>query len=656
MRTFLLPRLVVTLAVAFGAVTAVERVTSAQQQPPSPPQPPDARPPQAPRDPSQFGPVMAVGKGSISGIVSVVGSGQPARRARVNLLMTNDNGGSRSAMTDDQGHFSFPALPAGRFSLSASKSGYLNAQYGQRRPGRSGTPIQLGDGQQLQVQLAMWRGSVITGTVLDEHAEAVPGTPVRAFRYVMQSGQRTLQSAGNAQTDDRGVYRIYGLQPGDYVVNASPRNVNGPGDVDAMRAEATALAQRVQASVAATAADVQALTERLNVLRAATSSTDEAATGYAPVYYPGTTSLGSAATIAVNPGEEKSGIDFQYQVVSVARIEGSVTGSQTPQGVTVTLINAGLDAQGAGQNSTRTDSQGTFRFNNVPPGQYTILARASISPGGGPGGRGAGPMGRGGMMPGSGRGAQVTRLWGNLDLTVDGRNQTNIVIALQPGLSISGRLVFEGSQTVPADLTRVRVTAMPIAMPGTPGDAIGSTAGTVEADGRFTIASVVPGRYRISASAPGSGFSSTSPTTGAWYLGSSIVDGQDSLDFPIEIKSQNVSNAVITFTDRQSELTGTIVDTRSQPVVDYNLIIYPADQKFWTPQSRRIQSTRPATDGRFSFRNLPAGEYRISPVLDPEPGSWYDPAFLQQLDSNATRVTLGEGEKKDQTLRVAIGG
>jgi hypothetical protein len=43
-------------------------------------------------------------------------------------------------------------------------------------------------------------------------------------------------------------------------------------------------------------------------------------------------------------------------------------------------------------------------------------------------------------------------------------------------------------------------------------------------------------------------------------------------------------------------------------------------------------------------------------VLDPEPGSWYDPAFLQQLDGNATRITLGEGEKKEQTLRVAIGG
>jgi hypothetical protein len=86
------------------------------------------------------------------------------------------------------------------------------------------------------------------------------------------------------------------------------------------------------------------------------------------------------------------------------------------------------------------------------------------------------------------------------------------------------------------------------------------------------------------------------------------------------------------------------------------LIVYPADSRFWTPQSRRIVSTRPATDGRFTFRNLPAGEYRIAPVLDPEPGSWFDPTFLQQLDSGATRVSLGEGEKKEQNLRVQSGG
>ena len=61
--------------------------------------------------------------------------------------------------------------------------------------------------------------------MLDEHGEAIPNTPVRVLRYVLQGGQRTLQQAGNGQTDDRGIYRIFGLQPGDYLVSATPRNV-----------------------------------------------------------------------------------------------------------------------------------------------------------------------------------------------------------------------------------------------------------------------------------------------------------------------------------------------------------------------------------------------------------------------------------------------
>lgn len=652
----------VTLSLACVAAAAIGPAVVAQQ-PPRPPQR-DLRPAgQPPRDAGNQ-PVAVLGKGSITGVVTVAGSGQPARRARVNLSTSGEAGGSRATIADDQGRFTFNALPVARYTLSANKPGHITTQYGQRRPGRQGTPIQLADGQRLQVQLTMWRGSVITGTVLDEHGEAIPNTPIRALRYAMQSGQRTLQSGGNAQTDDRGVYRIYGLQPGDYVVTATPRNTSAMAEVERIQSEVQALTTRMQAMPADRAVEAQSMMERLTTLRAMTPPNDDPMSGYAPVYYPGTTSPASAATIVVNPGEEKSGIDFQYQVVPVARVEGFVTGGPTPQGMQVTLVNAGFEVPG-GNSSSRTDAQGAFRFNNVPPGQYTIVARANVVTPPRPNGvdgRGAGPLGRGGMAPGVARGqAQLaTRLWANVDVVVDGRNLSNVVLALQPGMSMSGRVVFEGSQPAPTDLTRARVTATPIQLPGVSGEMLQPSQGTVEADGRFTIPSVVPGRYRITASVPSGSSSGPSPmVSGAmgWTLGSSVVDGQDSLDFPVDIRpNQTVNSAVLTFVDRQTELTGTIVDQRSQPVLDYNLVVYPADQRFWTAQSRRIQSTRPATDGRFTFRNLPPGEYRIAPVLDPEPGSWYDPAFLQQLDGNATRITIGEGEKKEQTLRVATGG
>jgi protocatechuate 3,4-dioxygenase beta subunit len=643
------------LAIAMVAVGGPVRLSGVAAAPQAQPVPRDIPPipPQPPRDPRDAGSqAPLVGKGIVSGVVVVAGSGQPARRARVSLS-TSEAAGSRTAMSDEQGRFTFGSLPPGRFNLSASKAGHINGAYGQRRPGRPGTPIQLADGQRLQVQLQIWRGGVITGTVLDEHGEAIPGTSVRAFRYVLQSGQRTLQSAGTGQTDDRGIYRIFGLQPGDYIVNATPRNTGAAAEIDRLQTEIRSMTERIQAQPAASAVDAQATRERIEAMRAMLPPGDEPASGYAPVYYPGTTAAASAATIAVGPGEEKGGIDFQYQVVPVARIEGIVTGAQLPQSVQISLVNTGFDVPGANPGGTRPDQQGAFRLTNVPPGQYTLIARATINPNrdGGPAGRGgpligrgAVPAGRAGLPPG----AQPTRLWAATDVTVDGRNITNVVLALQQGMSFSGRIAFDGAAPPPTDLSRVRVTLAPVAVPGTPGELLTPAAGAADAEGRFTITSVVPGRYRLTASSAG--------TTG-WYLGSTVVDGQDSLDFPIDVKpNQTVNGAVVTFVDRQTELTGVIVNQRAEPVLDYSLIIYPADSRFWTPQSRRIVSTRPATDGRFTFRNLPAGEYRLAPVLDPEPGSWFDPTFLQQLDSGATRVSLGEGEKKEQNLRVQVGG
>jgi hypothetical protein len=643
----------------YGVLVLGAAISGEPQGPPRDQQPQAAQPPQAtqpPRDPlGATQQEVAVGKGVIAGSLVVAGSGQPARRARLTLSSTDQPGGTRTAIADDSGGFSFAALPQGRYSLSASKPGYLNATYGQRTPGRPGTPIQLADGQRMQVQMQIWRGGVITGTVLDEHGDAIPNTPVRALRYVLQSGQRTLQQAGSGQTDDRGVYRIFNLQSGEYVVSATPRNVANQTAV-AQRLAAESVAERIAAVGAAGAAQqAQVLTERLQALSAGDISVaiDEQPTGYAPVYYPGTTSVASATSVMVGPAEEKGGVDFQYQIVAVARVDGIVTTSanmQLPSNVQVTLVSSG-NAPGLSQGA-RADAQGAFRLQNVAPGQYTLIARATVNtgrgtePAGAPraGGRGEVPTPRG-RVGGPLQQQDATRLWATTEVTVDGRNVSNLVLTLQPGVPISGRIQFDGTLQPPSDLTRLRVNVQPIPMAGVSGEILTTAAGRVEADGRFSIASVVPGRYRLSAGGAGQG----------WFLHSSSIDGQDSLDFPVEVKAA-VSGAVVTFTDRQSELTGTITNDRTEPVADYTLIIYPADSRYHTAQSRRIQSARPATDGRFAFRNLPPGDYRLVPVLDPEPGAWFDPAYLQQLDNGAIRVSVAEGEKQEQNLRVPGGG
>jgi Carboxypeptidase regulatory-like domain len=618
----------------------------------SPPR--DVRPaPTRPRDPAAAQQAVVVGKGSITGTVTVSGTGQPARRARVNLN-GSDGAGSQTATTDDAGRFAFSGLPEGRYSLSASKPGYLGASFGQRIPGRSGTPIQLADGQRMQAQLQIWRGGVITGTVLDEHGEAIPNTPVRLLRYVLQGGQRTLQQSGNGQTDDRGIYRIFGLQPGEYLVSATPRNNSAQVLIAEQRAAVESAMQRAAAVAASNPEQAQVLAMRAERLGAnLPAPDDEQPTGYAPVYYPGTTNPSSAIAVVLAPSEEKAGIDFQYQVVPVARIDGVVasTGVPLPNNVQITLVNRGFSVPGLNPGSARSDAQGTFRIPNVPPGQYTLVARATITAGreGGPAGRGLLAGGRGQELIARGRAAagpptDQTRLWGSADVTVDGGNVSNIVVTLQPGVPVSGRIVFDGATPPPANMSSLRVSLQPIVTPGSgPEMATGAT-GRVEADGKFTISSVVPGRYRLSASG----------ATG-WVVAASALDGQDAFEFPAEIKG-SVGSATVTFIDRPSELGGTVTNSQSQPIPDYTLVLFPADQRYRTAFSRRILSTRPATDGRFSFRNVPAGEYRLAAVLDPEPGSWFDPAFLQQLDGSAVRVSIAEGEKKEQNLQIPGGG
>src|SRR3954462_1977110 len=161
--------------------------------------------------------------GRISGRVVASDNGRPVKRARVFATAVELPGG-RGMVTDDSGVFDLTELPAGRYTVTVSRSGFVSLSYGQRRPLQAGTPLQLNDGQTLKgIEFQLPRGSVIGGRVLDEDGEAMPGVSVRVMRYQYLQGERRLTPAGAGQTDDKGQYRVWGLMPGDYYVNATAR-------------------------------------------------------------------------------------------------------------------------------------------------------------------------------------------------------------------------------------------------------------------------------------------------------------------------------------------------------------------------------------------------------------------------------------------------
>jgi hypothetical protein len=258
-------------------------------------------------------------------------------------------------------------------------------------------------------------------------------------------------------------------------------------------------------------------------------------------------------------------------------------------------------------------------------------------------------------------------------VAVGTQDVTNLVLTLQAGMTLGGRIEFQnGSTPVPTDLTRVRVN---LTARGAQTFEIGGTPpGETDASGRFTVAGVTPGRYAISASvgpaaqtanqnggpAGGGGRvggpASGTGGTGQWTLKSAMVDGRDVLDFPLEVgPNQDIASAVLTFTDRTQELTGTISDATGRPTSDFTIILFATEDRYWLPQSRRITSARPGTDGHFSLRGMPAGQYRLTAVTDVEPGEWYDPAFLGQVQQASIPISIAEGDKKVQDIRLAGG-
>ena len=174
---------------------------------------------------------QAVGSGIIRGRVVTADNGTPVRRAQVRL-QSAELRANRLATTDAQGRFEFKDLPAGRWTLTASKAGFMTLRFGQRRPYEAGTPIDLSDGQLMErADFSMPRGAAVTGRVFDEFGEPVANARVQVLRYQMVQGARRLMPAGGGdQSDDTGAFRIYGLSPGDYFVSATLRVGNGPFD------------------------------------------------------------------------------------------------------------------------------------------------------------------------------------------------------------------------------------------------------------------------------------------------------------------------------------------------------------------------------------------------------------------------------------------
>jgi len=173
--------------------------------------------------------------------------------------------------------------------------------------------------------------------------------------------------------------------------------------------------------------------------------------------------------------------------------------------------------------------------------------------------------------------------------------------------------------------------------------------GTVDAQGKFEFTGVTPGTFW-----PTYG-SFAADKAGLWTVKKAVANGRDTLDAPLEIKPNEHLDWVLTFGDQATELGGTVSNASGRAATDYFVIVFPADKTLWTAHSRRVRTTRPATDGKYSVKWLPAGDYLIAALIDVEQGEWNDPSFLARLVSSSIKVALAEGKTTTQDLRLAGG-
>jgi hypothetical protein len=162
---------------------------------------------------------------------------------------------------------------------------------------------------------------------------------------------------------------------------------------------------------------------------------------------------------------------------------------------------------------------------------------------------------------------------------------------------------------------------------------------------------VTPGRYLVYSTVPGN------VLTPLWMMKSARVGEVDAADVPVEIgPGRETPEISVAFTDKIGELSGRLLDGANNPTSQLSIILFPTDKAMWSQVSRRIRApVRPSNDGTFKFAGLLAGEYFLAALSDFEMADVYKPEFLEQVAAVAMKITIGEGEKKVQDLKIAGG-
>ena len=231
----------------------------------------------------------------------------------------------QAALSGGDGSFSFQSLAPGSYSIFAEKTGY--------QPGGLAAPLPLEPNQsRTGIEIKLNRAAVITGRVTGADDLPVIGAEVAAYRHVWESGRRTVGRAESTNTDDRGVYRLYGLPAGRYFIAASPPLEESPrGELEMSSAR---------------------------------------------TYYPNGTSAAEASVLNVRWGQELTGIDLVFRSQPTFSIAGLVADAEVGAACRACVVLAAnlQEGQGFASRQFAVAPDGSYRIRGLAPGAYRITA------------------------------------------------------------------------------------------------------------------------------------------------------------------------------------------------------------------------------------------------------------------------------------------
>lgn len=517
------------------------------------------------------------GDSTITGRLTI--EGKPAEGIKVVLLSADEasdlNRIAAHTISDKDGFFRLTGVPAGAFTLSIAPNAFVLPDEGYRRS--SGKSVVVIEGQNISnVNLELRRGGVITGRVTDIGAEPLIDAQVNLHRVDDQNRQ-SIVPLGNQSgtTDDLGVFRIYGLRAGKYLVSVTRR-------------------------------------------RAPLLPTDQAKPKfYTPTtYYPGVQDESRAVVLEVKEGIELRDVDIpNVSVAQTYSAVGQVLSSETGNGVAgigVTLKRTTATASGDPPtlHQIKTDPGGRFRLAGLKPGQYLLLT-----------------------VPGPGN--YYTE---PLPFEISDADVRGLEVKLIKGSSLTGfveSVEGAGNSGFRSKLNQLSVHAMQIDRANQFG-ATFLSGSPVNPDGTFTLNGLKPGQVKLTIQ---------SGQSKEISLARVEVGGIDRTQGIPVGPNENISSVRLLLTFGVGHITGQ-VRRRDGPLPPHRVTTVAAIPLV-SPGSRRVFANVD-DHGRFSFMNLPPGEYEIQVISRGSPNADGMPQFLSAKKS----VTIKSGSGTDVLLVV----